>query len=63
MNNKDFLDKDVLAEDLKIEKIKELGIDPEDWKVTNLEIELEKNISESVSKDQLHMYLRPVIKT
>ena len=45
---KDFLDKDVFAEDQKIGKVKELGIDPEDWKVTHLEIELEKNIAESV---------------
>jgi hypothetical protein len=48
MNSKDFLDKDVFAEDQKIGKVKELGIDPEDWKVTHLEIELEKNIAESV---------------
>ena len=48
MNSKDFLDKDVFAEDEKIGKVKELGIDPEDWKVTHLEIELEKNIAESV---------------
>ena len=38
----------MFAEDLKIGKVKELGIDPEDWKVTHLEIELEKNIAESV---------------
>ena len=96
MNSKDFLDKDVFAEDVKIGKVKELGIDPEDWKVTHLEIELEKSIAESVlgakkggvrnmlnvsalekgtlrrtdkglllqvSKDQLHMYLRPVDAT
>ena len=96
MNSKDFLDKDVYAEDLKIGKVKELGIDPEDWKVSHLEIELTKDIAESVlgakkggvrnmlavsslekgvarwtdkglqlkvSKDQLHMYLRPVDKT
>ena len=96
MNSKDFLDKDVFAEDEKIGKVKELGIDPEDWKVTHLEIELEKHIAESVlgakkggvhnmlavsalekgvarwtekglhlkvSKDQLHLYLRPVDKT
>jgi sporulation protein YlmC with PRC-barrel domain len=96
MNSKDFLDKDVFAEDEKIGKVKELGIDPEEWKVTHLEIELEKNIAESVlgakkggvrnmlnvsalekgtlrrtdkglllqvSKDQLHMYLRPVDAT
>jgi len=96
MDSKDFLDKDVFMLDEKIGKVKELGIDPEDWKVTHLEIELEKDIAESVlgakkggvrnmlaisalkegvsrwtenglhlkvSKDQLHMYLRPVDKT
>jgi sporulation protein YlmC with PRC-barrel domain len=48
MNSKDFLDKDVFAEDEKIGKVKELGIDPEEWKVTHLEIELTKDIAESV---------------
>jgi sporulation protein YlmC with PRC-barrel domain len=48
MNSKDFLDKDVFAEDEKIGKVKELGIDPEDWKVTHLELELTKDIAESV---------------
>jgi sporulation protein YlmC with PRC-barrel domain len=48
MNSKDFLDKNVFAEDEKIGKVKELGIDPEDWKVTHLEIELTKDIAESV---------------
>jgi len=48
MNSKDFFDKDVFAEDEKIGKVKELGIDPEDWKVTHLEIELTKDIAESV---------------
>jgi sporulation protein YlmC with PRC-barrel domain len=48
MNSKDFLDKDVFAEDEKIGKVKELGIDPEDWKVSHLEIELTKDIAESV---------------
>ncbi len=94
MNSKDFLDKDVFIENEKIGKVKELGIDTEDWKVTHLEIELTKDIAESVlgakkggvrnmlavsaldkgvarwtdkglqlkvSKDQLHMYLRPVV--
>ncbi len=93
MNSKDFLDKYVFAEDEKIGKVKELGIDPENWKVAHLEIELTKDIAESVlgvkkggvrnmlaisalkkgdarwtdkglnlkvSKEQLHMYLRPV---
>jgi sporulation protein YlmC with PRC-barrel domain len=48
MNSKDFFDKAVFAEDEKIGKVKELGIDPEDWKVTHLEIELTKDIAESV---------------
>ena len=94
MKSKEFMDKDVFAVDEKIGTVKEIGIDPEEWKITHLEIELEKNIAESVlgankggvrnmlaiealekgaarwtdtglhlkvSKDQLHMYLRPVI--
>ena len=95
MKSKEFMDKDVFALDEKIGQVKEIGIDPEEWKITHLEIELEKNVAESVlgakkrgvrnmlaiealekgiggwsnglhlkvSKDQLHMYLRPVVKT
>ena len=48
MNSKDFLDKDVFALDEQIGRVKELGIDPEEWKVTHLEIEQEKHIAESV---------------
>jgi sporulation protein YlmC with PRC-barrel domain len=48
MNIKEFMDKDVYAEDMKIGKIKEMGIDPEDWKVTHLEVELTKDVAESV---------------
>jgi hypothetical protein len=48
MNSKDFLDKYVFAEDEKIGKVKELGIDPESWKVDHLELELTKDIAESV---------------
>ena len=48
MDSKDFLDKNVFAEDEKIGKVKELGIDPEEWKITHLEIELKKDIAESV---------------
>ena len=86
--------KDVFALDEKIGTIKGIEIDPEAWKITHLEIRLEKDIAESVlgakkrgvrnmlaiealekgigqwsnglhlkvSKDQLHMYLRPVVK-
>ena len=94
MKSKEFMDKDVFALDEKIGTIKEIEIGPEDWKITHLEIELEKGIAESVlgakkggvrnilaisslekgaarwtdkglhlkvSKDQLHMYLRPVV--
>jgi sporulation protein YlmC with PRC-barrel domain len=48
MKSREFLYKDVFAEDEKIGKVKELGIDPEDWKVTHLEVELEKDVAESV---------------
>jgi len=48
MKSRDFLDKDVYAEDEKIGKVKEIGIDPKDWKVTHLEVELTKDIAESV---------------
>jgi sporulation protein YlmC with PRC-barrel domain len=96
MKSREFLYKDVFALDEKIGEVKEIEIDPEEWKVTHLELELEKDIAESVlgvkkggvrnmlaisalkegvsrwtenglhlkvSKDQLHMYLRPVDKT
>jgi sporulation protein YlmC with PRC-barrel domain len=96
MDSKEFIGKDVFALNEKIGRVKELGIDPEDWKITHLEIELTKDVAESVlgarkggvrnmlavsslekgvarwteqglhlkvSKDQLHMYLRPVVET
>ena len=91
-----LIEKDVFALDEKIGTVKAIEVDPEEWKITHLEIELEKNIAESVlgakkggvrnmlavsalekgtaaltetglhlkvPKDQLHMYLRPVVKT
>jgi sporulation protein YlmC with PRC-barrel domain len=94
MKGKEFMDKDVFVLDEKIGKVKEIEVDPESWKITHLEIELEKDIAESVlgakkggvrnmldvsaleqgaarwtdnglhlktSKDNLHMYLRPVV--
>ena len=48
MKSKEFMDKDVFALDEKIGQVKEVGIDPEDWKVTHLEIELTKDVAESV---------------
>jgi len=94
MKSKEFMDKDVFALDEKIGTVKEIGIDPEEWKITHLDIELEKDIAESVlgakkggvrnmldisalekgtirrtdkglllqiRKDQLHVYLKPVV--
>ena len=96
MKSKEFLDKDVFALNEKIGTVKEIEIDPEELKMTHLEIELKKDVAESVlgakkggvrnmldvlalekgaarwkdkelhlkvSKDQLHMYLRPVVET
>ena len=40
--------KDVFASNEKIGKVKGIEIDFEQWKVTHLEIELEKDIAESV---------------
>ena len=48
MKSKEFMDKDVYAEDEKIGKVKEIGIDPEAWRVTHLEVELTKDVAESV---------------
>ena len=94
MRATEVMGKDVYALDEKIGTIKGIELDPEVWKVTHLEIQLEKDIAESVlgakkrgvrnmlaiealekgiggwsnglhlkvSKDQLHMYLRPVVK-
>jgi len=95
MKSKMFMDKNVLALDEKIGEVKEIEIDPEDWKVTHLELQLTKEAANEilgakmsmhnmlaisalekgvarwtdaglhlkVSKDQLHIYLRPVVKT
>jgi sporulation protein YlmC with PRC-barrel domain len=46
--SKEILDKDVWAVDEKIGKVKEIEIDLDDWRVTNLEVELEKDVAESV---------------
>jgi len=48
MKPKEFIDKDVYAGDEKIGKIKEIRINPETWKVTDLEVELTKDVAESV---------------
>ena len=48
MKSREFIDKDVFALDEKIGKIKEIEVDPKEWKVTHLEVELDKNVAESV---------------
>ena len=96
MRTREFINRSVFALDEKIGIVKSIEVDPEEWKITHLEIELKKEIAESVlgankggvrnmlavsslekgvarwtdnglhlkvSKDQLHMYLRPVVKT
>ena len=96
MRTREFINRSVFALDEKIGTVKGIEVDPDEWKITHLEIELRKEIAESVlgankggvrnmlavaslekgvarwtdnglhlkvSKDQLHMYLRPVIET
>ena len=48
MKSKEFMDTDVFALDEKIGKIKEIEIEPNEWKITHLEVELDKNVAESV---------------
>ena len=48
MRGRDFIDKDVFALDEKIGKIKEIDVDANEWKVIHLEVELDKNVAESV---------------
>ena len=95
MRTKEFINRSVFALDEKIGAVKGIEVDPEEWKINHFEIELKKEIAESVlgankggvrnmlavsslekgtarwtdnglhlkvSKDQLHMYLRPVVK-
>ena len=48
MRPSEFIDKDVFALDEKIGEVKGIEVDPEEWKITHLELELTKNIAESV---------------
>ena len=48
MKSTDFMDKDVFALDERIGKIKEIEVDPLDYNVTHLEVELDKDVAESV---------------
>jgi len=48
MKSTDFMDKDVFALDERIGKIKEIEVYPQDYNVTHLEVELDKDVAESV---------------
>ena len=48
MRPNEFIDKDVFALEEKIGKIKGMEVIAEEWKVTHLEIELTKDVAESV---------------
>jgi len=48
VKTKELMDKDVYAEDLRIGKVKDIEIDPEEWKVTHLEVELTKEAAKSL---------------
>ena len=48
MRTKEFINRSVFALDEKIGTVKAIEVDPEEWKITHLEIELKKEIAESV---------------
>ena len=48
MKSHELIDKDVFVEGMRLGKIKGLTIDPEEWKVTHLEIELTKEATEKI---------------
>ncbi len=48
MESRKFMNADVYAQDEKIGKVKEIGIDPESWDITHLEVLLTKDAAETV---------------
>jgi sporulation protein YlmC with PRC-barrel domain len=48
MNFSDLIDQDVFVDNEKIAKVKDVIIDPEEWKVTHLVVELTKDAAEEV---------------
>jgi len=48
MRTREFINRSVFALDEKIGTVKGIEVDPEEWKITHLEIELRKEIAESV---------------
>jgi sporulation protein YlmC with PRC-barrel domain len=48
MESKKFMNADVYAQDEKIGTVKEIGINPENWDITHLELQLTRDIAKSV---------------
>jgi len=48
MESKEFKNADIFAQDEKIGEVKEINIDPENWEITHLDVELTKDAAESV---------------
>jgi sporulation protein YlmC with PRC-barrel domain len=48
MKFSELMDKDVFVENQKIAKVKDLIIDTDEWKITHLEIELNKQAAEEI---------------
>lgn len=48
MKFRELLDKDVYVEDEKIAKVKDAAVDPEEWQVTHLEIEMTKEAAKEI---------------
>lgn len=48
INSLDILNMDLLVEDKKIGKVKGVMIDPEEWKLTHLEVELTKDAAKEI---------------
>jgi len=48
MESKKFMNADIYAQDEKIGTDKEIGIDPENWEITHLDVQLTKDVAESV---------------
>lgn len=48
MKGEDILGKKIICEDLNVGKVKELIFDPDQWKITHLEVELTKETAEMV---------------
>ena len=48
MRTREFINRSVFALDEKIGTVKGIEVDPDEWRITHLEIELKKDIAESV---------------